>query len=80
MNLDELEALAKVAMNEPAPYVRAEAQQNFRSATYPREIRALIALVREMGEALEGVVIAHSYEGGTPVEALNKFKEMTNGN
>jgi len=80
MNLDELEALAKAAMNEPAPYVRAQVIGNYRLATHPREIRSLIALLREMGEALEGVVIAHSYEGGTPVDALAKFKEMTNEN
>ena len=85
MNLNELEALAKAAMNEPAPYVRAQAIGNYRLATHPREIRSLIALLREMGEALEwvdhnAVGWCSELKGGSVKEALAKYKEMTNGN
>jgi len=85
MNLDTLEALAKAALNETAPYVRAIAIDEYRQATYPETILALIALTREMGEALEwvdhnAVGWCSELKGGSVKEALAKYKEMTNGN
>ena len=76
MNLTELEALAKAAMNEPAPYVRAIAIDKYRQATYPETILTMIALVREMGEALEAWTTLDLDEQQCDV-VLRKYKEMT---
>ena len=79
MNLDTLEALAKAALNETAPYVRAIAIDEYRQATYPETILALIALTREMGEALEAWTTLDLDEQQCDV-VLRKYKEMTNEN
>ena len=88
MNITELEKLAKAALKETAPYVRAMSIDKYRQAANPETILTLIALTREMREALEKSMVFMD----TPVEerkvqpwtqvydALAKYKEMTNGN
>ena len=76
MNLNELEALAKAALKETAPYVRAIAIDEYRQATYPETILSMIALLREMGEALEAWTTLDLDEQQCDV-VLRKYKEMT---
>ena len=74
MNITELERLAKAVLNETAPYVKAEAQQNFRFVTNPKAVLQLIELLREMGEALDRYV---EYKDEYIDVLLAKYKEMT---
>jgi hypothetical protein len=82
MTITELEKLAKAALNETAPYVRAEAQQNFRFVTNPETIIQLIELLREMGDALENLEQVkgrhHTEQAYNKcMDALQRYREMT---
>jgi len=73
MNLNELEAL-----NEPCPYVCDLFK--FNAAANPETILTLIALLREMGEALR--CVAYDEEGyimnADAEEVYAKYEEMIN--
>ncbi len=75
--MNTLEALAKATLNEPSPYVCELLK--FNAAANPETILALIALLRDIGEALEIHQELTRPINGTQ-RVLAKYEEMTNGN
>ena len=51
--LEELRKLAEASLNEPAPYVRAEAQRMFRASTNPQTILAMCDMMQQMAQNLD---------------------------
>ncbi len=87
--MNTLEALAKAALNEPSPYVCELLK--FNAAANPETILALIALLREIGEALRcmqdgselAAYLPNEFSWGAAKDydkvcrAFEKYKEMT---
>ena len=74
--LQELKALAEATDHTSVQTQEIyEANLRFEEAANPATILQMIALIEKMGEALEGVVKAHGYEGGLPAQVIAKYKE-----
>jgi hypothetical protein len=82
MNLTDLEKLAKAARDEPRPYVAEFLKFNYMAN--PETILSMIALMREMGDAVYGLSFGADWNNGTHaikyrqavLSALAKYKEM----
>ena len=77
MSLSELEALAKATLVNPHGGYPYELYMPYITAATPQTILQMIALIRQMGEALE-YVDKHWHGGmlGLHEDALNALKEF----